>query len=724
MVNQGSLDLQMQTLKNDIGKELDRRFTEMKAAIDTDLNYVKGAVDNNKNNKPRILTERKAFQNIVKFPGKAEMYEDWHFQLTSFLEEENKEYGEILDKLDKFPSKPTDEELTKIWAEYVSKGIDMIYFNSQLYSVLTMNLTDTALTSIKNLKENRAVRGLLAWWKVGNESNAVTANKVQGLAGRVYSPKRAKKFAETNAMIDEWEINCKRFEEAEGIKLSNQTKIYSLRQIVPEGLERDIIRSGHLDEYIKVRAYITEQVSIRKDMKQTGPVPMELDMAKKVFAAIIDGDENLETQDKTKPEAEEEEESCGTCGSNDEKESNDINELFSFVKGRLKGKAGDDGGKGRQNKFDGYCNGCGRYGHRFRDCWFKDGKGKGDGGKGGGIKGGWPQINSGGKGHWKGGYYGGNGKGGKGGKGKGTYSLDTSAMPSSWTLSLGKCPAPKKLEIGTPPGLNTFSMFRLADLCHKDETPEEEYKVDVKEFPQLNNVASQNKGKMPRMPMNNYSKNQIRKAQEEVSKNKKKNPKAVFTLEKVKTEKINEEMMDMVKKSEIVEKVSRRKIKECCLFEKMPETKTLNPFVGAKPDDAGWVKVEGVMDSGASESVAPPTMCPHYEIRPSPGSLAGQKYVSASEDFICNLGEQELDIVTEEWKESKVKYQIAEVTRPLNAVSEICDAGGEDGQLVIFGKSGGIIYNPATGSQTAFTRKDGIYCLEFWVKPKGFQRQG
>jgi len=57
-------------------------------------------------------------------------------------------------------------------------------------------------------------------------------------------------------------------------------------------------------------------------------------------------------------------------------------------------------------------------------------------------------------------------------------------------------------------------------------------------------------------------------------------------------------------------------------------------------------------------------------------------------------------------------------------VSEICDAGGENGQLVIFGKKGGYIYNIETGSTTTFEREDGIYTFEFWVKPPGFQWQG
>ena len=160
------------------------------------------------------------------------------------------------------------------------------------------------------------------------------------------------------------------------------------------------------------------------------------------------------------------------------------------------------------------------------------------------------------------------------------------------------------------------------------------------------------------------------------------------------------------------------------MFQKAPLAKPLNPFLAPTPDKDGWVKVKGVMDSGASESVAPPTMCPHYEITPSPGSVAGQEYVSASDDRIPNLGEQVLSIVTADGKEGTVKYQVADVSRPLNSISEICDAGGEGGQHVIFGKHGGMIVNLETGRQTPFAREEGVYTLDFWVTPKGFRRQG
>ena len=142
--------------------------------------------------------------------------------------------------------------------------------------------------------------------------------------------------------------------------------------------------------------------------------------------------------------------------------------------------------------------------------------------------------------------------------------------------------------------------------------------------------------------------------------------------------------------------------------------------------ESGWEKIKGVMDSGASESVAHPSVCPAYEVSESVGSKAGQNYTSASGDIIPNLGQKVLDVVSDDGRETKVRYQAADVSRTLNSVSEICDAGDPvNGQYVIFSKWGGYVYNPSSGRQTPFEREQGIYTMEMWVKPKsGFTRQG
>ena len=125
-----------------------------------------------------------------------------------------------------------------------------------------------------------------------------------------------------------------------------------------------------------------------------------------------------------------------------------------------------------------------------------------------------------------------------------------------------------------------------------------------------------------------------------------------------------------------------------------------------------WVRIRTVMDSGAAESVAPPSMVPGVIVQESPGSKRGQHYVSASAGRLPNLGQQQLSVQTNEGKDSTVVYQIAEVSRPLTAVSKTSDHGN----WVVYTPQGGFIINCQTGNRTHFERRGGIYELDLWVK--------
>ena len=154
------------------------------------------------------------------------------------------------------------------------------------------------------------------------------------------------------------------------------------------------------------------------------------------------------------------------------------------------------------------------------------------------------------------------------------------------------------------------------------------------------------------------------------------------------------------------------------LFYPQEVLQELHPCINAGTDAGGWRYIKGVMDSGATDSVIHPSECAEYEIQESAGSKAGQNWTSASGGVIPNLGQKILEVVTEDGVESRVKYQAADVSRTLNSITEICDAGGEEGQYVIFSKWGGTVYNPSSQRQTPFEREGGIYTMGMWVKPK------
>ena len=117
--------------------------------------------------------------------------------MTAFLNE-SPQMKETLSLVNEFVKQPTNEEIEEMFNKVDMKlgeeNTDRKWMNHQLYQVLSLNLTGNALGTIKNMIQEKEINGVLGWWKLGKEVNAMTAQRLQGLAGKVYSPKRVKKY--------------------------------------------------------------------------------------------------------------------------------------------------------------------------------------------------------------------------------------------------------------------------------------------------------------------------------------------------------------------------------------------------------------------------------------------------------------------------------------------------------------------------------------------------
>jgi hypothetical protein len=124
----------------------------------------------------------------------------------------------------------------------------------------------------------------------------------------------------------------------------------------------------------------------------------------------------------------------------------------------------------------------------------------------------------------------------------------------------------------------------------------------------------------------------------------------------------------------------------------------------------GAVLVEAVVDSGAADPVAKAGTF-SGKIVPSTMSKAGRKYRGPDGTRIPNEGQQEVQFTSDEGHRCGMTWQIADVERPLIAVSHLSAAGNK----VIFTKGGGEIVNIASGRKIKIQRKGGVYVLRMWV---------
>ena len=144
------------------------------------------------------------------------------------------------------------------------------------------------------------------------------------------------------------------------------------------------------------------------------------------------------------------------------------------------------------------------------------------------------------------------------------------------------------------------------------------------------------------------------------------------------------------------------------------------------------------VDSGASQSVASRTSFPSAVVRESPGSKRGQTYKGPGSDVIKNEGELDALSVLEPGTKAKVCFQVAEVRKPLLAVSSLVDKGN----MTVFDTDSFVI--PAGAPEIPLIRQliaqaqgkiplyreRGIYKMRNWEVPKskseasGFTRPG
>lgn len=129
--------------------------------------------------------------------------------------------------------------------------------------------------------------------------------------------------------------------------------------------------------------------------------------------------------------------------------------------------------------------------------------------------------------------------------------------------------------------------------------------------------------------------------------------------------------------------------------------------------------VEAVVDSGAVASVTRRGLF-DVAITPSEMSKAGKHYRGPDGSRIPNLGQQAVEFLTEEGHKCGLTMQVADVERPLIAVSHLSEAGND----VSLNKRGGWVTNLKSGKKIAIQRKGNLYVLRMWVKKRKETAEG
>ena len=134
-------------------------------------------------------------------------------------------------------------------------------------------------------------------------------------------------------------------------------------------------------------------------------------------------------------------------------------------------------------------------------------------------------------------------------------------------------------------------------------------------------------------------------------------------------------------------------------------------------DDWEDMDVEVTLDSGCCKHVLPAESIQGYPIEDSPGSRRGANFIVGNGELVPNEGQAHLNLVAEleggEHQSVKSTFQVADLTRPLMSVSQICAQGHkcvfEGEQALVIAQDGETICR--------FRREGGLYVAKMKLKP-------
>ena len=138
------------------------------------------------------------------------------------------------------------------------------------------------------------------------------------------------------------------------------------------------------------------------------------------------------------------------------------------------------------------------------------------------------------------------------------------------------------------------------------------------------------------------------------------------------------------------------------------------PKVEPKPGYE-WIPIKMTPDSGACEHVGNPRQFASFgEVKVTSAVKQGVKYGTASGHSIPNLGQIDLDVITDDGANTQLSLQMADVTKTLLSVKRMTKAGNR----VVFDSDGSYVQNKSTGFKTGIAEENGTYSMVVWTQAR------
>ena len=192
------------------------------------------------------VTAKRETKSLPVFGEKHDpVYADWCFDVFSAMEHVCEEVNLITQWVD---SLDTLDEITEanflLWVRTKGQNVlDMHWALKQLYYVLTQKLTGQVKEFTQAEMGKGIIRGATTWKRVQIHAAGMTQNRRLELLDAVSHPKKANSYDELAELLLAWEKKVRELEKFPQSALSNDQKIWFLRQLANDDLEQFLSRN-------------------------------------------------------------------------------------------------------------------------------------------------------------------------------------------------------------------------------------------------------------------------------------------------------------------------------------------------------------------------------------------------------------------------------------------------------------------------------------------------
>ena len=222
------------------------------------------------------LLNLRSLSNVQTYGGKPEDYEAWARAVRNFMSYNEERFNIMLSCIESQAEKFTESQYVREMSiQGLSDQNGLIHLTEQLWYVISAKTCGSVCHLLRKLEhEKPAVRGALAWHSIHAHVMGMNSRRLQTLLDRVQHPDRCENIDKLEEAISCWEADLRDFERASGQSVLELTKKGALLRLVPKRIADQLEVQAQLQDYDDCREYVeTQIVNGRSAWKRTTVVP-------------------------------------------------------------------------------------------------------------------------------------------------------------------------------------------------------------------------------------------------------------------------------------------------------------------------------------------------------------------------------------------------------------------------------------------------------------------